>query len=310
MDSSPGGPLQVSVVVPTYNAACSLRRGLDALLAQDDAPPYEIIVSDDGSTDDTARMMGRYTRDERVKYFPHQNVQRAENRNIGARQARGEQLIFMDSDMLATRGFVRAHVAALALAGERGLVSGAVPVAQECRSVPTGRYLAGKWERRLQALQREPHNIELMQSNNFSITRSFFERIGGFDTGFLQYGGEDTDFFARAALYGAEFRYSAEALAYHLVERSFSLLLAKAPSAARMSQRVAQRYPMLAHPNAAQAESVENLKGRIWRVFRRMPGTTWLLLQMLPFIERVCSDRVIFLVYNSLISDFRMRALE
>lgn len=63
-----GTPIpSVSVVVCTYNGACFLRPQLDSLLAQR-LPPYEIIVSDDDSTDDTAAIVREYAaRDARVK---------------------------------------------------------------------------------------------------------------------------------------------------------------------------------------------------------------------------------------------------
>ena len=87
----------VSVVIPTYNRAELLGRALDSLDAQT-IRDFEVIVVDDGSTDDTAtRLRRRMERDElRAVLGPHRGAAAA--RNQGARVARGELLTFLDSD--------------------------------------------------------------------------------------------------------------------------------------------------------------------------------------------------------------------
>jgi glycosyltransferase involved in cell wall biosynthesis len=84
----------ISVVVPTHNRGRGLSACLQALQTQD-YPTYEIILSDDGSTDNTAEVVARYPR---IKYIKHENRGPAAARNRGIEQARGEIVAFTDDD--------------------------------------------------------------------------------------------------------------------------------------------------------------------------------------------------------------------
>jgi glycosyltransferase involved in cell wall biosynthesis len=88
----------ISVVVPTYNRAHTLGATVDSILAQN-YEPLELIVVDDGSQDDTARLMQPYTdKDPRVQYVVKPNGGVASARNLGIRRAKGEFIAFCDSD--------------------------------------------------------------------------------------------------------------------------------------------------------------------------------------------------------------------
>jgi glycosyltransferase involved in cell wall biosynthesis len=90
------GPL-ISVVLPTYNRSKLLTRAIDSALAQT-YQNYELIIIDDGSTDDTESVVNQYS-DTRIVYLK-QNVNRggAEARNIGIKEAKGEYIALLDSD--------------------------------------------------------------------------------------------------------------------------------------------------------------------------------------------------------------------
>ncbi len=88
-----------SIIIPTYNRADLLPKTLQSLLNQTYSH-YEIIVVDDGSTDNTSEIMKEWI-SEKVIYFPKINEERAVARNTGARLAKGEYLNFFDSDDIA-----------------------------------------------------------------------------------------------------------------------------------------------------------------------------------------------------------------
>ncbi|MFA5205621.1 MAG: glycosyltransferase family A protein [Lentisphaeria bacterium] len=90
-------PPLVSVIVPVYNGAAHLRETLDSLLAQDH-PALEVLVVDDGSTDDSLEVARSYGGRLTVVTQPNQGVAGA--RNTGIRQARGNYLTFCDQDDL------------------------------------------------------------------------------------------------------------------------------------------------------------------------------------------------------------------
>ena len=88
-------PLSVSTVIPAFNRAHLIRRALESALAQQ-APGDELLVIDDGSTDDTARVVGAYG--DRVRYIRTENRGAGAARNRGIQEARGDLVAFLDSD--------------------------------------------------------------------------------------------------------------------------------------------------------------------------------------------------------------------
>ena len=89
------GPASVSVVIPTYNSGQYLPEALESVLAQT-VPPLEIIVVDDGSTDDTADRLHPYLNLITYKFQTNSGVSAA--RNAGLQLAKGDYVAFLDAD--------------------------------------------------------------------------------------------------------------------------------------------------------------------------------------------------------------------
>lgn len=89
----------ISVILPTYNRAPFLERAMGSVLAQR-RPCGELLVVDDGSTDNTADLVARWAANASVPvhYLHQENRGAAAARNTGIRAARGELLAFLDSD--------------------------------------------------------------------------------------------------------------------------------------------------------------------------------------------------------------------
>jgi glycosyltransferase involved in cell wall biosynthesis len=85
----------VSVIIPAYNAAATVARAIDSCLTQTRVP-LEIIVVDDGSTDDTAAVVANFPAP--VRLLRKANGGPASARNLGARLARGDWLAMLDAD--------------------------------------------------------------------------------------------------------------------------------------------------------------------------------------------------------------------
>jgi glycosyltransferase involved in cell wall biosynthesis len=95
-----------SVIIPVYNGAGTIARAIESVLEQT-YPPCELIVVDDGSTDETARIVAGIGR--RVTYLHQANAGVSAARNNGARQANGEWLAFLDADDWYYRDRLRWH---------------------------------------------------------------------------------------------------------------------------------------------------------------------------------------------------------
>lgn len=87
-----------SVVIPTYNRAALLLKTIQSVLDQS-FKSFEIIIVDDGSTDNTASLViERYSKNRKVVYFWKENQERGVARNFGLKKARGKYVQFLDSD--------------------------------------------------------------------------------------------------------------------------------------------------------------------------------------------------------------------
>jgi glycosyltransferase involved in cell wall biosynthesis len=89
----------VSVVIATYNMAQYLQKAVDSVLAQT-WENLELIVVDDGSTDDTAQVMKAFKDNARVRYLPTENQGQPRAKNTGISSAKGEFIAFCDADDL------------------------------------------------------------------------------------------------------------------------------------------------------------------------------------------------------------------
>src|ERR1700687_1956433 len=103
---------RVSVVIPTYNRAGLLPAAVASLLAQT-MSDLEVIVVDDGSTDDTAAAVQPFLTDSRVRYVTQTNQGRSAARNHGAQLAQADLLGFLDSDDVQLPGALEAHLCVL-----------------------------------------------------------------------------------------------------------------------------------------------------------------------------------------------------
>lgn len=88
---------KISVIIPSYNHANSLAGCFESIFNQT-IPVKEIIVIDDGSTDNTAEVMKQYL--DRVKYIRQENAGAPSARNHGFRESTGEFVIFCDADVI------------------------------------------------------------------------------------------------------------------------------------------------------------------------------------------------------------------
>ncbi|MFZ9753063.1 MAG: glycosyltransferase family 2 protein [Cyanobium sp.] len=202
----------LSVVIPTYNRLPILRQCLEALERQQIAAPirgFEVVLVDDGSTDDTvAWVRANQERLPHVRLILQDHGGPAEGRNRGVEQARGDVIVFIDSDLVVLPDFLSCHAEALERRWrERGdrlcFTYGAV--------VNTARF---------ERPTSEPHKLNdvsfaYFATGNVAIDRSLLERAGLFDTGFRLYGWEDLELGERLRRLGVELVRCPRAVGYH-----------------------------------------------------------------------------------------------
>ena len=95
--------MRFSIIIPAFNRAAFLTKAIESVLAQT-YTDWELIVVDDGSTDNTREVVSKYS-DERITYIYQENSERSAARNNGIAHAKGDYVCFLDSDnyMLSNR---------------------------------------------------------------------------------------------------------------------------------------------------------------------------------------------------------------
>jgi glycosyltransferase involved in cell wall biosynthesis len=209
--------MDFSVVVPCKNSAETLSECLTRICGQT-GPSFEVILVDDGSTDGSAALAARFP--VQVVRNPRLGVSAA--RNVGAQVARGDWLIFTDTDVMWPTDVLRT------LAGIREQEGGEGLVGVQDRTLRFGNFSSrfkNQWMRYtyLQLHGRGPQ--ALFYTSLAAIDREVFLRCGGFDERYRRPGIEDTVFGHRlgASGYGVIVR---RELAYEHARRySFAELL-------------------------------------------------------------------------------------
>lgn len=102
----------ISVVIPTYNSAQYIIEAIESVLNQT-YKDYEIIVVDDGSTDNTKDILRSYIEKKKIHYFYQENSGVSSARNTGSRMAKGDFIAFLDSDDILDKDSIRCRLNAL-----------------------------------------------------------------------------------------------------------------------------------------------------------------------------------------------------
>ncbi|MBI4818124.1 MAG: glycosyltransferase [Deltaproteobacteria bacterium] len=207
--------LDVSVVIPTFGRPASLPLLLRGLEVQDlDGDRFEVIVVDDGSPTPIEGRIGRELARCQLRILRQENSGPGAARNLGAREARGELLVFVDDDMRVGPGFLRAHLSAHATHLRRVVLG---------RMAPDPR-LAGMplFERFHAAMLKDfetsvaegvPISGVQLYSGNFSVRRESFLELGGFNAGLRR--SEDRELGIRCEKLGYELVLSSQAESTH-----------------------------------------------------------------------------------------------
>ena len=206
----------VSVVVCCYNGGSTLEECLQSL-TQLNYPDYEVILVDDGSTDNTADIAKQFPH---VQYAYQTNQGLSVARNLGAERARGDIIAYTDADCVADCDWLL-H---LAHTFEDGDV--------EAAGGPNITPASDGWAAKCVALcpgnpshvMLDDHLAEHVPGCNMAFRRDVLQDIGGFDPQF-RLAGDDVDIFWRMLDAGHEIGFSAGAMVWHHRRESVSAFL-------------------------------------------------------------------------------------
>jgi glycosyltransferase involved in cell wall biosynthesis len=216
-------PVKISVIVPAYNASRTIGRLLSALEGQQCPFTFETIVVDDGSTDDTPRIVASHPQ---VRYVRQDNAGPAAARNHGARLATTGYLCFTDSDCVPRQDWlVRLMDGFNGTGGAPDATIGAVMGSYGIAN-PESLLSRGIHE---EILFRHgkllPDFPKVFGSYNFCAKKTIFDAVGGFRETYRQASGEDNDLSYRFTRAGYRIYFKRNAIVDHYHTTDFKKYL-------------------------------------------------------------------------------------
>lgn len=202
-------PPRYSIVIPTYQRPEGLHHCLDAIAAMPSQNgEIEVIVVDDGSSSNISEVTELFKARLNLTLIRQENQGPASARNAGARQSRGEYLLFIDDDCVPGPQWLECIESNLH--EEQRLAVGG-----RCRNDLVDNIYSAAHQMLLDYLHHyfnhDAGHARFCPSNNLALPRAAFLDLGGFDTTFRYAGGEDRDFCARWIESGGRLIYVANA---------------------------------------------------------------------------------------------------
>jgi len=209
----------VSIIIPTFNGASRITKCLDALLQQKSALSREILVVDDGSTDNTVQVVQQY---QGIRLISQANAGPAAARNRGALEARGEIVLFTDDDCIPASSWLAEMIAPFSdvdVAGVKG-------VYRTRQKQLIARFVQIEYEDRYRRMARFV-NIDFIDTYSAAFHRDRFLATGGFDADFPVACAEDAELSYRMSSVGWKMKFAPKAVVYHTHPETLSKYLAK-----------------------------------------------------------------------------------
>ena len=209
----------VSIIVPTYNGASRIAACLEALCQQVAGRAAEVLVVDDGSTDDTAKVVRRFAA---VRLIRQANAGPAAARNRGALEARGRLLLFTDDDCVPTSGWLDAMLEPF----QDTEVVGAKGTYRTRQKAIVARFVQVEYEDRYRIMSAI-RDIDFVDTYSAGFVRERFLEMNGYDTSFRLACAEDAELSYRMSARGWKMRFHPKAVVYHSHPNTVSSYLKK-----------------------------------------------------------------------------------
>jgi len=232
----------ISIIIPTYNRVNNLRR-VFASLDKQDFKDFEVIVSDDGSTDNTISALVEFADKIKLQYYwqPNKGFRAPIVRNMGAKLAHGDYFLFLDSDVMLSPAAL-SHYNNFSQANPDAIIAGRYDwldpmdfavndvyanwlqlTENNLRPMSFGTGLKGvigddPRSKGVSMFDDQLHDNYCLAlfSGNFLIPRHVFNATGGFDEAMVGHGGEDCEFAMRLQQAGYKAIFTELTRGYHI----------------------------------------------------------------------------------------------
>jgi GT2 family glycosyltransferase len=220
--------MKFSVIIATKNRAARLDAALESLARAGAAPPLEIIVVDNGSTDATRAIVEKHG----ARYLHEPIANRGRARNRGVTAATGSHLLFVDDDVVVPIGFIAMHAKAHHdFLFPRAVTGPIINVPDPAdRPPPSAANYSGAF----------------FCTCNASVPKAVFDAVGGFDEQFDLYGWEDTELGTRLRAFDVARYFAWDAYLWHIKPphaEPLDAALVRTLEKARMAARFVRKSP-------------------------------------------------------------------
>jgi len=193
----------ISIIICTYNRASILEKSLPTLFNQSfSSNEYEVILVDDGSTDNTKEIASKFSPFPNFHYLYKENGGLASARNTGLFSAQGEYVLFTDDDIFADYYLLEEHLKTHKTS-ERLVVKGIV------------NHFSGSEVPETPGFTMEDISYNFFWTSNVSVKKEYIYKAGFFDEDFKEYGWEDIELGLRLRKLGLKSITNKKAIVYH-----------------------------------------------------------------------------------------------
>ncbi len=241
--------MKLSIVIPAYNAASTIAIQLEALAIQQWEEPWEVIVSDNGSTDNTLEIVNRF-KDKLPQLKIVDSSERrgpAHARNKGVAAASGEAILFCDADDEVAPGWIAAMREALKV---KDFVAGRLEYEK----------LNEHWTLGQQSMQTSglqvhyPPFFPQAATSNLGIKRSLHEAVNGFDESLMRL--QDAEYCWRVQLKGTKLHFIPDAVVHYRLRGTLTEVYRQVKKYSEYDILIYKRYLPLGMPRLTWKDNV------------------------------------------------------
>ncbi|MDB5223199.1 MAG: glycosyl transferase family 2 [Chitinophagaceae bacterium] len=210
----------VSIIIPAYNAEKYIKDSVKSVLNQS-WKNIEVIIVDDGSTDNTAQVVKNFTHDSRIKYTKQENKGCSAAKNTGLNSAKGDFIQYLDADDILTADKIEEQVNAIkdddfSIAVCRTVTFSTNPVYKKSNEIDT-EYIQfqGTPINFLLNLYGIKEKDGMIQPNAFLISRQLADKIGPWDVSLSPSTDEDSEYYCRAILASSKVIYTPNSINFY-----------------------------------------------------------------------------------------------
>ncbi|MBK35703.1 MAG: hypothetical protein CME26_09275 [Gemmatimonadetes bacterium] len=265
VDEKTGNPALVDIVIPLYNKADYTRACLEGLEAMSAQVPFNVVLVDNASTDDTPTLLNEWENRADVVRSPH-NLGFAKGNNLGAARGKAPYVLFLNNDTVPESGWLEALVEEIERDPEIGIVGAKLLYPGKRDVQHAGLEIVNGTPDHVyrhadehDSWVNEARDLDMVTGACLMIRRDLFEVLGGFDEGYVN-GVEDVDMCLRARDRGYRVRYCPTSVLIHHEGTSEGRYDHVQPNLIKFAQRFQSRFdgrgrfiPILTAPTSVRS---------------------------------------------------------